>query len=218
MPMTIVAHADHPAIGGVQGGEQGRCPMPFIVVGHSSAAALLQGQARLRAVQGLNLAFLIHAQHHSMFGRIEIKPHDGLQFFRKLRVITDFEGPCQVRLQPVGVPDATNRRLTHAGGRGHGAGAPMSSGRRRQRATFSSVIPNSLAITLFCPPSAARRMIRARSTWRAGSNLARACCSNMERCSVLKVTGGAMRILALHCEGRAREYNRHYLWRTTLGL
>src|SRR5262245_64521693 len=88
--------------------------------------------------------------------------------------------------------------------------------RRRQRATFSSVIPNSLAITLFCPPSAARRMIRARSTWRAGSNLARACCSNMERCSVLKVTGGAMRILALHCEGRAREYKRHYLWRTTL--
>src|SRR5262249_26866394 len=68
----------------------------------------------------------------------------------------------------------------------------------------------------FCPPSAARRMIRARSTWRAGSNLARACCSKMERCSVLKVTGGAMRILALHCEGRARAYNRHYLWRTTL--
>src|SRR5262249_18953492 len=74
MPMTIVAHADHPAIGGVQGGEQGRCPMPFIVVGHSSAAALVQGQAGLRAVQGLNLAFLIHAQNYSMFGRMEIKP------------------------------------------------------------------------------------------------------------------------------------------------
>ena len=44
--------------------------MALVVVGHGSAAPFFQWQARLRAIQGLNLAFFIHAEHDRLLSTI----------------------------------------------------------------------------------------------------------------------------------------------------
>lgn len=54
--MAVLLHArpDEFSFGHIEGSEQGGGAVANIVVGHRVAAALLDGQARLRAVQGLN--------------------------------------------------------------------------------------------------------------------------------------------------------------------
>src|SRR5215471_9157936 len=103
--VSIVAHTDDGAIQRVHGCKQRRCSVLFVVVSHGSASSLLDRQARLCAVQGLDLAFLLGTKHHGMLRRVEIKSHDSLQLFRQVRIVADFEGG-QVWLQAMFVPDA----------------------------------------------------------------------------------------------------------------
>ena len=56
------------------------------------------------------------------------------------------------------------------------------------------LIPSWAAISLSCNPSAARRMMRARSTTRAGSDRARARCCNISSCWPSRTTFRATRI------------------------
>ena len=125
MTVPVVAHADHGAIQSAHGREQSGGSVALVVVGHGSAATLLQRQPRLRAVQRLDLALLIGAQHDGVFRRIEIKPDDGFQFLGELRIVADFERARQVRLQAMFVPDATHALLTEARRLRHRAGAPV---------------------------------------------------------------------------------------------
>ena len=90
-----------------------------------SASSLLDRQARLCAVQGLDLAFLIGTKHHGMLRRVEIKSHDRLQLFSQVRIVADFEGAGQVWLQAMFVPDAAYALLTDSHRFGHGARAPV---------------------------------------------------------------------------------------------
>ena len=62
MPMTLHVGADHLAVENVQRGEQRRRAVSLVIVGHGSGAALFQRQARLGAVERLNLA------HMGIFG------------------------------------------------------------------------------------------------------------------------------------------------------
>jgi hypothetical protein len=57
---------DDRAIEQAQGREQGRRAVALVVVGHCATAAFLHREARLGTVQGLDLAFLIHAQDEGM--------------------------------------------------------------------------------------------------------------------------------------------------------
>ena len=59
MPMAWHTTADHLAIQDVERGEQGGGAVALIVVGHGASPSLLHGQARLGAVEGLDLALLI---------------------------------------------------------------------------------------------------------------------------------------------------------------
>jgi hypothetical protein len=45
-------------------------------VGHDPGPTLLQGQARLSAVQGLDLGLLIDTEDHGVGGRIDIQADD----------------------------------------------------------------------------------------------------------------------------------------------
>ena len=63
MSVSCVALADDGPLQDVERGEQGRCAVAFIVVRHRAAAALFQGQTRLRAIQRLNLALLVDTEH-----------------------------------------------------------------------------------------------------------------------------------------------------------
>ena len=59
MAMAPHALADDLAFEHVEGGEQGRGAMPFVVMRSGLAASRLQGQGWLGSIQGLNLALLV---------------------------------------------------------------------------------------------------------------------------------------------------------------
>ena len=62
MPVFLHAASENGAVKNVQRGKQGRGAMALIVMCHGAAAAFLQRQARLCAVKGLDLAFLLPRQ------------------------------------------------------------------------------------------------------------------------------------------------------------
>jgi len=88
-------------------------------------AALDERQPRLRAVQGLNLALLIHAKNHGVLRRGEINPDDIGKLLQKPGVSGKLEALGEVRLDLVFLPDAMNRVFAHALSPGQGACAPM---------------------------------------------------------------------------------------------
>jgi hypothetical protein len=64
---------------------------------HGAGAALLHGQAGLGAIERLDLALFVDAQHQRLVGRIEIEPDHVLHFGGEVLVARDFEGLDQVR-------------------------------------------------------------------------------------------------------------------------
>src|ERR1035437_9723395 len=126
MTAPVVAHADHGAVQSAHGREQRGGSIALVVVGHGSAAPLLEWQPRLRTVQRLDPAFLVGAQHDGVFRRIEIEPNDGLQFLGELGIVTQLEGARQVRLQAMLMPDPPHTFFTDARCLRHGARAPVS--------------------------------------------------------------------------------------------
>ena len=71
--MTTMQLAQHRAAGHVEGGEQTGGAVPFGVVGAAFDLSGAQGQQRRGAVQRLNLALLVHAQHQGAVGRVQIE-------------------------------------------------------------------------------------------------------------------------------------------------
>src|SRR2546426_6809304 len=74
MAVTSHAVADHLAVEHAERGEEGGRSVALVVVGSGSEPALLHRQTRLGAVESLNLALLVHAQHQGLVGRIQIEP------------------------------------------------------------------------------------------------------------------------------------------------
>ena len=64
MTMPLLAQTEHFAVGSIEGCEQRRRPIPFVVMGPGLATSAFERQARLRAIQGLDLTLLIQTQHH----------------------------------------------------------------------------------------------------------------------------------------------------------
>ena len=82
MAMAFHAAANHRTIEHVQGGEQCRGSVALVIVGHGRAFAGLQRQARLGAIERLDLAFLVDGQHHRVAGRVHVKANRILDFFK----------------------------------------------------------------------------------------------------------------------------------------
>jgi hypothetical protein len=59
---------------------------------HRSAASLFQGEARLRAIERLNLALFICAKDDRVFRRVQVQPNDGIELFGEFRIVADLEG------------------------------------------------------------------------------------------------------------------------------
>ena len=130
MPMARHAVADDLAVEHAERREQRRRAVALVVVGLRPAAARLHRQARLRAVQRLDLALLVDAQHQGLVRRIQIQPHDVGQLLDELRVAAQLEGLDPMRLEVVTRPDALDRGLAEPLGPGQRARAPV---RRRGR-------------------------------------------------------------------------------------
>ena len=123
--MTAMQLADHPAGLQLQRGKQGSGAIPFVVVRAALHLARLQRQQRLRAVQRLNLALLIHAEHQGVIGRVHIQAHDVAHLFDQLRVRRQLEGIGAMRLQSEGMPDPADGHPAQSGGLGQSARGPV---------------------------------------------------------------------------------------------
>jgi hypothetical protein len=62
VPTIVGGHADvdHAAVLGVHGGKQNSGSVPLVVVGHGPTTPLFPGQARLGAIQRLDLTFFVN--------------------------------------------------------------------------------------------------------------------------------------------------------------
>src|SRR5678809_1019939 len=80
---------------------------------------------RLRPVEGLYLAFLVHAQNDGFVWRVHIEPHNVPNLRGKVWIVAELERLHAMRLQFVSLPDPLHRRGTDLLRRSHGAHAPL---------------------------------------------------------------------------------------------
>jgi len=109
MPMPLLAHRNDRAVQRVERGKQRGRAVAFVVVGHGAGAPELHWQARLGAVERLDLALLVATEHERLVGRIEVQAHDVDQLVLEARVARELEGVLQMRLEAVALPYAPDR-------------------------------------------------------------------------------------------------------------
>ena len=72
----------------------------------SSSWASPHRQQRLGAIQRLDLAFLIHTQHQSLIGWVQVQSDDIPNLFAEAGIFAELELSQTVRLKSVKLPDA----------------------------------------------------------------------------------------------------------------
>jgi len=97
MTMPLLAQTEHFAVGSIEGCEQRRRPIPFVVMSPGLATSAFEGQAQLRAIQGLDLTLLIQTQHQSVLRWVQVQTYDIGQFLSKVGIPTHLEGLQQMR-------------------------------------------------------------------------------------------------------------------------
>ena len=102
--------------GDVQGSEQRSGAIAFVIVRTALGYAGGQRQNRLSPVQCLNLALLVHTQHHGLGGRIEIQTDDITRLGNELRIGRQLEGFLTMGQQAKCTPDSAvcDRPLSRA--------------------------------------------------------------------------------------------------------
>ena len=88
-------------------------------------------QDRLRALEGLDLRFLVEGEHCGVRGRIHVQAHHIPHLLDQLRVGRDLERFGDVRFEAKRAPDAADGRMAHPRVRGHGSRTPMRFADRR---------------------------------------------------------------------------------------
>ena len=73
MPFEALSY--HSSLQDFQRREQSGRPIALVVMRHGAATTLLDGQTWLRAVQRLDLALFIYAQHDRLLGWIQVQTH-----------------------------------------------------------------------------------------------------------------------------------------------
>src|SRR5215469_17078802 len=126
MPMPGLAGSDHRPLQNVERGEQCSGSVPLIIVRLPCWQAGPQWKNRLRAVQGLNLAFFIHAEDDRLIGWVHIEPHNVAHFPSKFRIVTELEGLHSMGLQFVLLPNPLHGSGADLLARRHGPHTPMS--------------------------------------------------------------------------------------------
>ena len=104
--MLALNAADQMPLKIIQRGEQGNGAVADIIVRMRADMPDSQRQSRLRALEGLNLAFFIATEHQCLIRRIQIQPNDVPKFLFEVWIVGQFEGACQVRFYVVGGPYA----------------------------------------------------------------------------------------------------------------
>lgn len=116
---------DDLAGGDIEGCKPGGTAVPAVVMGAPLRNAGHHLPNRLRPVQGLDLAFFVHAQHQGSLRRIQVHPDDVANLLDKQRIGREFESLSAMRLRTKGTPDAYHSSLRQTTGLGHRADAPV---------------------------------------------------------------------------------------------
>ena len=140
--VALHAAADDGAVEHVERGEQRGRAVALVVVRHRPAAARLDRQSGLGAVERLDLALLVDRQHHGVRRRIDIEADDVGSLAAKLGIARALEGAQPVRLQAVRPPDALHRARRDADRLGHRPAGPV--GRLVRRLGRRSAPPPAL--------------------------------------------------------------------------
>src|SRR5215472_2987152 len=119
----------------VQGGEQRSRAIALVIMSPPFHLTGAHGQRRLRAIQGLDLRFLVHTQHQRFIGRIKIEPDNVTHLVDKQRILGKLEGLTAMRSQSESLPHAMHTAATQATSRRQRASAPV---RRLFRRRFQS--------------------------------------------------------------------------------
>jgi hypothetical protein len=90
----------------------------------------VRSRAGLGAVEGLDLALLVHRKHQRLVRRVQVKPDHVVNLLGEFWIVRNLEGGNQVRLQAMIGPDPLHAGVTDAHRLGHGADAPMGGVRR----------------------------------------------------------------------------------------
>lgn len=106
MPVLVLDATDQASLKIVQRSEQGHRAVANIIVRLRSDMADAKRESGLGALQGLNLTFFIAAEYQRLVWRIEVQPDHIPKFLFKVRIIGEFEGTCQMRLDVIGRPDS----------------------------------------------------------------------------------------------------------------
>ena len=130
VPMPRHAVANHLAVEHAQGRKHGGRAVAFVVVRHRSTAAFLQRKARLGAIEGLDLTFLVDAQDQGLVRRIEVEADHIVELLDKVLVPAELEGPDEMGLEVVSLPDTPNRGLAETLCLSHAPRAPVGRGGR----------------------------------------------------------------------------------------
>src|SRR5580658_100274 len=113
MSVPSVTFTDDLAVQEVERCKERRGAVALVIVRHRAAATFLQRQARLSAIQGLNLALLVQAQHQSFLRWIQIQPDNVGQFLQKFRIPRELKSTTQMRLEIVQLPQPIYRIFAH---------------------------------------------------------------------------------------------------------
>src|SRR5215471_11699844 len=137
-----MALADDQAGLHIERSEQRRGAVAPVIVGYRCRAALLQRKAQLGAIQRLNLALFVDAQHQHSIRRVHVKPDDISHFLFELWVVRYFEPAYQMRLEPSFGANTSHARGTDLHRGRHRTAAPV----RRIGRQFAGRLGQDLAL------------------------------------------------------------------------
>jgi hypothetical protein len=89
--VALHAAADDLAFQDIEGGEQGGGAVALVVVGHGGATPFLHRQTGLGAIQGLDLALLVEAEHDGVGWRTDIEADHLLELLREFAIVGELE-------------------------------------------------------------------------------------------------------------------------------
>ena len=105
---------------------QARCSMALIVVRAAFYLTWTQRQHRLRAIQSLDLSFLVNRQHQRVIRRVQIEPNHVDHLVGEMGIIADLEGLQAMGFEVRSRPELSNLPRGDPSIFGHQANAPVS--------------------------------------------------------------------------------------------
>jgi hypothetical protein len=129
--MPLHAPPQHRAVEHVERCEERGGAVAVVVVGRGRRPALLHRQPRLGALEGLDLALLVHGQDDRVRRRMQVEADHVAQLGDERGVPGELEGADPVRREPVRGPDALHGAQRDAGRLGHHAAGPVGGLARR---------------------------------------------------------------------------------------